>query len=113
MLNEKNKASRIMKEITNYYFDHGFYTFDIHFNATDTYFEMEIKTQADQEPKSFHQLIDDLNTPREIEVDEYYNCLLGSHTHHEDYTFLGKSIDEAVGTFENNTLTLYIKRYFI
>lgn len=111
MPTEKNKATRIMKEIVNYYLDHQLYTFDMHVNITTAFFELEIKTETTHEPESFQQLIDDLNTPRELEVDEYYNCLLGSHTHHEDYTFLGKSIDEAFGSFENNILSLYIKRY--
>ncbi|MFK8243325.1 MULTISPECIES: hypothetical protein [unclassified Facklamia] len=112
MITEKDKAARITKEIIHYFLEHHLYTFDLHFNITCDFFELEIKTQTDKVPHNFNQFVDDLSIARQYELDEYYNSLLGSHTDHQDYKCLGQSIDEVTTSFENGQLVLYIKRLF-
>ena len=92
---EKHKATRIMKESVSYFLDNGLNDFNLDFKA------------------SFQELLKDLQSPREIEVDEYFNALLGSHCSGHDYSFLGKAIDEAQGGFQDGVLTLTIRRYKI
>lgn len=113
MLVEKNKATRIMKEIVSYFLDNDLNDFHIDFTISDGVFRFYIEAVTDQEPASFQKLVADLNTERQLEVDEYYNALLGSHCHaHEhDYTFLGKAIDKAEGQFEGGKLSLLIWRF--
>lgn len=113
MITEKNKASRIIKEIINYYLDNQIYLFDIHVNITPETITITITAQCQTIPATFTQLLADLNVTREVEMDEYYNALLGSHNHHEDYTFLGKSIDSAIGSYEDNLLSLTLIRHHI
>lgn len=113
MLVEKNKATRIMKEIVSYFLDNNLNDFHMDFAISDGVFRFYIEAQATAEPVSFQKLLSDLNTERQLEIDEYYNALLGSHSHaHEhDYTFLGKAIDKAEGQFADGKLSLLIWRF--
>lgn len=113
MTTEKDKANRILKEIVSYFMINQIYDFDIHFHLEKAKFELEIKARVDKEPESFAYLLEELQTPRQYELDEYCNSLLGAHGHSHDYTFLGKAIDEAVGSYEDGILTLYIMRLHI
>lgn len=112
MISEKNKATRILKEVVGYFLSAHLYDLNIHFDINKTRLELTISTECETLPKHFNEFLQDLNVKREIEADEYYNALLGSHTSHTDYLCLGKSIDEAKAHFENNLLTLQIIRYF-
>lgn len=111
MITEKSKATRIMKELIGYFLEHGYYHFDVSFHLDDEKFELEISTCSDDVPKHFDQLLDDLNTEREVEIDEYYNALLGGHGTDHDYTLLGKAIDRATLHLAQGRLTLKICRY--
>lgn len=110
MIMEKNKATRIMKEIISYFLDNDLNNFDLSFHIDEQVFHLSISAVTSQEPPSFQKLLLDLQTERQIEIDEYYNALIGSHCHQHDYSFLGKAIDRAEGTFENGCLTLNIWR---
>ncbi|MBD3948703.1 hypothetical protein I4Q36_03590 [Tuanshanicoccus lijuaniae] len=112
MITEKDKAARITKEIIHYFLEHHLYTFDLHFNITCDFFELEITTKTDNIPDTFDQFVDDLSVARQYELDEYYNSLLGSHNEHQDYKCLGQSIDKVSASYEDGTLGLYIKRLF-
>jgi hypothetical protein len=110
---EKHKATRIMKEIVSYFLDNGLNDFNLDFKASNQVVEMTVQAPCQTEPASFQELLKDLQSPREIEVDEYFNALLGSHCSGHDYSFLGKAIDEAQGGFQDGVLTLTIRRYKI
>lgn len=111
MLHEKNKATRITKEIISYFLDNNLLVFDLKFALENGAFTLHVTAPADSEPKTFQKLLSDLQTERQIEVDEYYNALLGGHCDKHDYTFLGKAIDHAEGKFENGILSLSLTRY--
>lgn len=113
MLTEKNKCTRIMKEIVSYFLDNDLNDFKMEFAIEQGVFRLFITAPAPGEPVSFKKLVTDLNTERQLEVDEYYNALLGSncHNHEHDYTFLGKAIDKAEGSFEDGQLSLLIWRF--
>lgn len=113
MLAEKNKATRIMKEIVSYFLDNELNDFDLKFQINEKEFHLTISAPAQQQPDSFDKLLQDLETERQIEIDEYYNALIGSNCYQHDYSFLGKAIDHAEGQFENGILTLSIWRYNI
>lgn len=113
MLLEKNKCTRIMKEVVSYFLDNGMNEFHMDFSSTAGVFKLAIWAETSQEPSGFQKLLSDLNTERQLEVDEYYNALLGSncHNHGHDYTFLGKAIDRADGQFADGRLSLTIWRF--
>lgn len=111
MISEKNKATRIMKELIGYFLRHDYYKFDVSFDLNDQAFELSITTESEDIPSHFDDLLKDLNIDREFEIDEYYNALLGGHDSDYDYTLLGKSIDKAKLTYENGFITLKVTRY--
>lgn len=111
MITEKNKATRIMKELIGYFLAHQYYQFDVSFHLDDDKFELAISTPSDDVPTHFDHLLSDLCLEREVETDEYFNALLGGHSADHDYTLLGKAIDEANITLSEGVLTLQICRY--
>lgn len=113
MITEKKRCARIMKEIVGYFLDNDLPDFKMEFKMQDGTFRLYVEAESTQEPANFQQLLQQLNTDRQIELDEYYNALLGgnSHGHEPDYSFLGKAIDLAEGRFENGRLSLLIVRY--
>lgn len=110
-MSEKNRCNRIMKEVVSYYLDNDMCDFDLKFSLGDGVFRLEIDTRVDQEPTNFQKFVADLNTERQLEVDEYFNALIGAHCHDHDYTFLGKTIDKAEGKFEDGLLSLVVWRF--
>lgn len=111
MLTEKNKATRITKELISYFLDNDLNKFNLDFSIDNDLFYLKVTAPVTQKPESFDALIADLKTERQIEVDEYFNALLGSHSHDHDYSFLGKAIDRAKGGFDDGLLWLEIKRF--
>ena len=111
MTSEKDKANRILKEVVGYFINHHLCDLDIHFHIDTYQFRLTVSTPAAKEPAGFQEMLRQLSTPREPELDEYFNSLLGSHGHKEDYRFLGKAIDEAVGGFNNGLLFLTLTRH--
>ena len=111
IIDEQDKAKRILKELAGYYFDNGICNFDITVEFNSKALTITIAGDIEEEPKSFKSLMKDLSLPRQIDIDEYYNALLGSHTHyHDDYSLLGEAIDEVEGKFEGQRLTIKLVR---
>lgn len=110
MINEKSKATRIMKELIGYFLEHKYYQFDVSFNLDREKFELAISTPSEDVPSHFDHLLKDLSIDREVEIDEYYNALLGGHGTDHDYTLLGKAIDYARIEHEDGLLTLKVRR---
>lgn len=110
MYNEKNRSTRILKEVVGYFIEHHMYQFDLHYDDNRERFKLDIVAPCQQKPKNFDQLIADLKTPRQLEIDEYYNGLLGGHCEIHDYSFLGKSIDDASGDYRDGKLYLSLVR---
>ena len=111
MTTERDKANRILKEIVSYFMISHIYDFDIHFHIDQEMFSLEIVAKVEEKPPTFERLLSDLSTPRQFELDEYCNSLLGAHGHCHDYTFLGKAIDEVEGECKDGKLRLFLKRF--
>ncbi|AND79664.1 hypothetical protein [Streptococcus pantholopis] len=110
MISEKNKATRIMKELIGYFLEHRYYQFDVSFQLDKDKFELSITAPSPDIPNHFKHLLRDLNTEREVEIDEYYNALLGGHGTDHDYSLLGRAIDLATLEHKEGMLTLKIYR---
>lgn len=108
MQQEKIKATRITKELLSYFLEHNLNQFTLDFHITDTSFSLTINAPCPTEPSNFNQFIDNLSIPRDEDIDEYFNALLGNNSHQHDYTFLGKTLDEAHGHFNQDTQTLHL-----
>lgn len=110
-IDEQDKAKRILKELAGYFFDNKIYDFDLNVQFNSKALTITISGEVDTEPKSFKSLMKDLSLPRQMDIDEYYNALLGSHNHyHDDYSLLGEAIDFVEGRFEDGRLSIKLVR---
>lgn len=110
MITEKNKATRIIKEITGYFLSKQICSFEIDIEMQKTRLELTFTFDKADEPSNFDRFVADLNTPRQYELEEHFNSLLGSHTHYEDYSFLGRSVDKASVKEDNEKIHLIVHR---
>ncbi len=113
MVTEKIKANRIVKEIMSYFLANHIYDFDMHFHIDEQELRIEYLARLEAEPESFQGFLKDLSVPRQLELEECFNSLLGAHGHVHDYSFLGKSIFDVEGEFKDGQLRLFIKRYIV
>lgn len=112
MINEKDKANRLVKEFLSYFFTHNLLdiTMNLLINEQATTIDFTVKCSA--EPADFAEFVQALKVPRQYELEEYFNSLLGAHHgSRHDYTFLGQAIDEAEGKYADSKLFLHIVRY--
>lgn len=110
MVDEKVKANRIVKEIMSYFLMNHIYNFNMRFHIDKKELNILYTAKLDKEPENFREFINALSVPRQIELEEYYNSLLGAHSHEHNYSFLGQALDYVEGNFHDGTLSLYIKR---
>lgn len=110
MLDEKVKANRIIKEMTSYFLINHIYNFDMNFHIDKDELRILYTAKLDEEPETFREFIEALSVPRQVELEEHFNGLLGAHSNHHNYSFLGQSIDEVEGKFEDGILSVFVKR---
>lgn len=111
MINEKDKANRIVKEFMTYFLSHNLTDITMHLKIDEQAMELNFTVPCQTQPSDFNKLLKSLNVPRQYELEEYYNSLLGAHhTNQHDYTFLGKALDEVVGEYKDGAISLWVKR---
>ncbi len=112
MISEKDKVNRIIKEFLTYFMGHQLTDISLHLKVDDNEMALAFTVPCEAEPADFKMLLKELNVPREYELEEYYNGLLGAHHGSQhNYTLLGKALDEAKGTYVQGKLYLWVKRY--
>lgn len=107
---EKTKSLRIIKELLSYFLENELSQFQLHYTDTGSELTIHIQATTDALPHTFQSFLADLQVPRELEIDEYFSSLLGSHHTQHDWSFLGKSIDSAQGYYEDGSVHLIITR---
>ncbi len=114
---EKEKSRRIVDELLTYFFSHDIEQISIDLNFTDEGFTAKIQGHCEEEPADLYDFLEMLNSTRDVNLEDYYDELLGGHqSHHEekDYHLLGLMIDSADITYDNDNLLIEIfrKRYY-
>lgn len=110
---EKEKSRRIVDELLMYFFSHDIKQLSIELDFPTEGFHAKIQGQCHELPEDIYNFLEMLNTPRDLNLESYYDELLGgSQSHHEeeDYYLLGVMIDKADIIFANNLLTIQIFR---
>lgn len=114
MINEKDKTNRIIKELMTYFLSHNLTDISMHLKFNHEAMELTFKVPCDDAPYDFNELLEALNVPRQYELEEYYNSLLGAHhSNQHDYSLLGKALDEVQGEYKAGYIQLYVKRCHI
>lgn len=114
MINEKDKANRIIKEFMTYFLSHNLTDISMHLKFTNEAMDLTFTVPCAEAPSDFNELLRALNVPRQYELEEYYNSLLGAHhSIQHDYSLLGKALDEVKGEYKAGYIQLYVKRCHI
>ena len=110
---EREKARRIIDELLTYFFSHEINQSHVDITFASDGFHTTIQGTCEQLPSDIYDFLEMLNTPRDRDLESYYDELLGGHhsLHEEkDYNLLGMMIDEADILYENQQLRIEVFR---
>lgn len=113
---EKEKSRRIVDELLTYFFSHDIEQLSIELGFSEDGFLASIEGHCEELPDDIYTFVDQLNIPRDLNLENYYDELLGGHQSlHEDkdYQLLGMMIDNADIVYNDDTLMVEVfrKRY--
>ncbi|MBO0469298.1 hypothetical protein JZO66_01980 [Enterococcus sp. DIV0242_7C1] len=110
-MQEREKAKRIIDELLTYFFSNDIEDIRIGLDFTSEGFYIEMQGQTKDEPEGVLNLLELLNTPRDLSIESYYDELLGiTHHEEEDYHLLGLMIDEAEINFDSPIFDIKVFR---
>ncbi|MGX7196374.1 hypothetical protein [Enterococcus olivae] len=110
---EKEKSRRIVDELLTYFFSHDIDQVSLELAFSDDGFLAKIQGDCEEIPDDIYDFLEMLNVPRDMNLENYYDELLGGHQslHEEkDYNLLGMMIDSADIVYEDNQLKMDIFR---
>ncbi|WP_035571942.1 hypothetical protein [Halonatronum saccharophilum] len=109
-MRDSQKTIKLVNELMGFYFKTGAKEMDV--NVKDGEREVIISIQAqigDVGPDQLEKL-DDLNTPREAQVEEYYWELAGENNQYQELTLVGMMIDKAEIDYKDEKLEITVFR---
>ncbi|MDH6365241.1 hypothetical protein M2139_002243 [Enterococcus sp. PF1-24] len=93
---EKQQAKKIVDELLNYFLYHEISEIKIALDFAPEGLYIEIQGKTPQQPDDLQDFVVGLNAPRDINMEEYCEHLIGSDHHDiEDYHLLGVLIDDS------------------
>jgi len=110
MENEKKKAKKMCAEIISYFIEHRIYHMSVDINFTEELLSITVSGHSPVMPTDLDQLNVVLNEGRQPEMDEYYDCLLGSDSNNQGYFLLGAMVDHADIIYEGDMLHITLER---
>lgn len=110
MAKEKNKASKILSELVDYFFRNKIYQIKMSLVYTDEETIIHIEGPCPNKPEDYDDLNELLNEERRPELEEYYYGLLGGNYKRDELSLLASIIDKADMFYENNQLSITIYR---
>jgi len=112
LTNERNKVSKILSELVNYFFSNSIHDLDIKVNYSTNSLVIEVSGKSIDEPKEMGKLNEILSSPRQAELEEYYWGLLGTNNSKQELYLLGALVDSGKVKYKNGFLTISIERNF-
>ncbi|MDK6369307.1 MULTISPECIES: hypothetical protein [Aerococcus] len=108
---EYRKAKLIASEMMDYFFNYWVKDLrvDIIFEAKEVV--IRLTAAMSEEPADIEELMDQLQKPRQYEVEEYYEDLLGIREDQVNAEIIAAMIDEAAYSFATNCFQLELTRY--
>ena len=111
MATEKNKASKILDELVDYFFRNKIYQMNITLDYSAKEIIVHLDGPCKEKPSDYDNLFEILNEERRPELEEYYYGLLGGDFNREELNLLGSMIDKAEMSYEDNHLSITVYRY--
>jgi len=110
---EREKSRRIVDELLTYFFSNDIDQVSIELSFSEEGFLASIEGYCEELPENVYQFAENLNIPRNLDIESYYDELLGGHQslHEEkDYQLLGMMIDNADIMYEDEKLMVEVFR---
>lgn len=112
MNSERMKAIKILEELIGYFFSHEINDIQMDLHYGDAEFKIMVEGTCKNRPADLDQLSELLNTPRQIELEEYYWGLLGGSRNRQELNLLGSLVDcgDVDLKHEKLSVTVYRKK---
>lgn len=95
-MREKERSKRIVDELLTYFYDHKINNIQLNLDFAEDGLHIEMQGRTPQPPDNLELFAASLNAPRDPNIEQYYDELLGnSHHEKEDYHLLGVMVDDA------------------
>ncbi|WP_026895498.1 hypothetical protein [Clostridiisalibacter paucivorans] len=112
MKHEIKKVSKILDELTTFFFTKGAKNIDVSISDQDEYFKISCKVDnidcSDFRVKKISEL---LNQPRQPEMEAYYWELTGECDTDTELSLVGMMVDKAEISFKGVSLSIVLYRY--
>jgi hypothetical protein len=111
MATEKNKASKILSELVDYFLRNKIYQINmsLEYSAKGTIIHLD--GPSSKKPEDYDELYEIFNEDRRPEFDEYYYSLLGGDIKRDELNLLGSMINKAEMSYQDNILSITVYRF--
>lgn len=107
---DRRKALRICSEIMGYFLEHRAQRLQVDYDVSSGVISVTVSGHMPARPGNLDVLEAVLNEPRQPEMDEYYDGLLGYDSVQHGYHLLGAIVDQADIRYENGFLSIHVIR---
>ncbi|MDK8502740.1 hypothetical protein QP860_06695 [Aerococcus sp. UMB1112A] len=108
---EFRKAKLIASEMMDYFFNYRVKDLRVEITFEAEEVVIHLTAAMPKAPADIEELMDQLQKPRQYEVEEYYEDLLGIREDQINPEIIAAMIDEAAYSFEPNSFQLELIRY--
>lgn len=110
MDHDRRKAMRIVTEVMGYFVEHNAQKLQVELDVSKGIIVVMVSGCLPLKPYDLDTFISAMDEPRQPEMDEYYDGLLGFDSKLQGYHLLGAIIDKAEITYEDGCLSVRIER---
>ena len=110
MDNDRRKAMRICNEIMGYFVEHRAKKLQVEMDVSNSVIEINVSADLPDRPHDLDAFISAMDEPRQPEMDEYYDGLLGFNSKLQGYRLLGTMVDKVNISYENGCLSVHVER---
>ncbi|MEJ6950504.1 hypothetical protein [Natronospora cellulosivora (SeqCode)] len=109
-MRNSQKTIKLVSELTAFFFKAGATEMDINIKDRNDEVTISLEAYIKDMPTDFLEALDDLNTPRQTQVEEYYWELAGENNQYQELTLVGMMTDNAEIYYEDNLLEVIVYR---
>ncbi len=109
-MKESQKSIKVVSELIAFCFKSNAREIDVNINDKDNEVVIFIKAYIKDMSADLLDKLDELNTPRQTQVEEYYWELAGESNQYQELNLVGMMIDQAYIEYEDNWLQITVFR---
>lgn len=110
-MRNSQKSIKLVSELTAFFFKAGAKEMDINIKDEEKEVVISIKAKIKDLTQDKLNILNDLNTPRQSQVEEYYWELAGENDQYQELTLVGMMIDQAEINYEDDILEVAVYRH--